>query len=252
MKIVIIEDEKHNANRLKQLLQDIDKNIQVVAILEGVRESINWFLSSEQPDLVLMDIRLSDGLSFEIFSEYSLKCPVIFTTAYDEYAIRAFKVNSIDYLLKPIHKTELEASLSKFCEIRSTMIQEVVIQDLVNVLKGKEQVFRSRFLIQIADQYKSIRVEDVEYVYSEFKITYLVLRDNSVHPVSFTMEEIEEQLDPMLFFRANRQHIISLTSIRDIHNYFNGKLKVILSRHPSLELIVSKDKSVYFKKWLDR
>ncbi|MEJ7558183.1 MAG: LytTR family DNA-binding domain-containing protein [Pedobacter sp.] len=252
MKILIIEDEKHNANRLQAMVKEIDPEFIVCDILESVSDSIEWFNNQPAPYLILMDVRLADGLCFEIFSSCTVTAPVIFTTAYDEYAIRAFKVNSIDYLLKPIHKPELEAALTKFRQLVHSKQPDPGIADLINIIKKQGASFRSRFLIPLNDGYKSVGVEDVDYIYSEFKVTHLVSTDGQVYATTQTMDELEEQLDPSLFFRANRQHIISLGVIKDIHNYFNGKLKVVIKKYPDAEIVISREKAVNFKQWLDR
>lgn len=252
MRILIIEDEIHNANRLQAMVREIIPDVAIPAVLESVADSIDWFASNEAPDLILMDVRLADGLCFEIFSACTITAAVIFTTAYDEYAIRAFKVNSIDYLLKPIHKAELEASLIKYRQLINNHHPDPMISDLVEIIKKQGVSYRSRFLIPLSDGYRTIIVNDIEYIYSEFKITHLVLVNESVHSINYTMDELEEQLDPSLFFRANRQHIISIDSIKDIHNFFNGKLKVVLYRHPEIEILISREKAAAFKQWLDR
>jgi two-component system response regulator LytT len=252
MQILIIEDEQRNAQRLQNLLLEISPDIEVLAMLESVADSLEWFASNKEPDLVLMDIRLADGLCFEIFTSYNLKAPVIFTTAYDEYAIRAFKINSIDYLLKPIDKTELETALNKYKQISSQYQQNTVINDLVEIIRKPGTHYRTRFLIPIKDGYKTIVVGNINYIYSEFKVSHLVLTDGQIQAVLLTMDELEEQLDPQVFFRANRQHLISINSIKSIHNYFNGKLKVVLFGQMDVEIFISREKAPLFKQWLDR
>ena len=252
MKLLIIEDEKHNANRLQLMVKEIDKDIEVIDILESVADSIAWFATNKEPDLILMDVRLSDGLCFEIFSGCVVTSPVIFTTAYDEYALRAFKVNSIDYLLKPIHRPELERALLKFKNLVGSQQTDPAISSLVEVVRKQGIVYRTRFLIQVNDGYKTIPVKDVDYIYSEFKVIYLALDNGQIQSIPYTMDELEEQLDPALFFRANRQHIITIHSIKDIHNSFNGKLKVTLFKYPHVEILISRDKATAFKQWLDR
>jgi two-component system response regulator LytT len=252
MKILIIEDERHNANRLQAMVKEINPDFVVCGILESVSDSIEWLTNHPSPDLILMDVRLADGLCFEIFSSCKVTAPVIFTTAYDEYAIRAFKVNSIDYLLKPIHRPELEAALSKFQKLTTNYQQDPAIADLIDIIKKQGANYRSRFLIPLSDGYKSIGVDEIDYIYSEFKVTHLVANNTQVYATSQTMDELEEQLDPTLFFRANRQHIISLGIIKDINNYFNGKLKVAINKYPEAEILISREKAVSFKQWLDR
>ena len=252
MEILIIEDEQRNANRLQNLLHEINADIVVVDVLESVADSIEWFSANKEPDLILMDVRLADGLCFEIFSACKVKSPVIFTTAYDEYAIRAFKVNSVDYLLKPIDKQELAAALNKHKQVFSVIQNDDMISNLVDLIKKPGAVYRSRFLIPIHDGYKTINVNDIAYIYSEFKVSNLVLENGDIQAVLFTMDELEEQLDADVFFRANRQHLISINSIKTIHNFFNGKLKVVLNAAEETEIFISREKAPLFKQWLDR
>lgn len=252
MNLLIIEDEKHNANRLQSMVKELNPQTLVVGILESVADSIEWFSANPQPDLILMDVRLADGLCFEIFSACTITTPVIFTTAYDEYAIRAFKVNSIDYLLKPVHKQELAGALAKHQQFNVQQQADPMISNLIELIKKQDVAYRSRFLIQLNDGYKTILVQDIDYICSEFKITYLVLNNGIKQATPYTMDELEEQLDPSLFFRANRQHIISIHSIKEIHNYFNGKLKVTLIKYPEIEVLISREKAATFKQWLDK
>ncbi len=252
MQILIIEDEKRNAKRLETLLLEINPEIEIIGMLESVADSLEWFANNEEPDLVLMDIRLADGLCFEIFTSYNLRAPVIFTTAYDEYAIRAFKINSIDYLLKPIDKIELAGALNKYNKIAVQYQNNTSINDLVEIIKKPGIVYRSRFLIPVNDGYKTIVVNNINYIYSEFKVSHLVLTDGEIQAVLLTMDELEEQLDPKVFFRANRQYLISINSIKSIHNYFNGKLKVLLFGKEEVEIFISREKASLFKQWLDQ
>lgn len=252
MNILIIEDEKPNANRLIKLLNEIRPNMVISAILASVEESVCYLSSHPHPDLIMMDIRLGDGLCFEIFSKVELHCPVIFTTAYDEYALRAFKIYSLAYLLKPIEKSELKEALDKYDHILQESNPNKALDQLVDYIKSKSVIYRTRFLLPYKDGYKTILVSSIEYIYSEHKVTHLVMDDGADVIVSFTMDELEDQLDPVCFFRANRQHMIFVNSITSIHNYFNGKLKVILKNKNSGEIIISKEKSALFKAWLDR
>ncbi|MEC5146353.1 LytTR family DNA-binding domain-containing protein [Chitinophaga sp. 212800010-3] len=252
MRVVIIEDEKHNANRLKNLLLDIHPDIDIAAVLDTVTASVAWFKSNPHPDVTLMDIRLADGLSFDIFQQVKLDCPVIFTTAYDEYAIRAFKVNSLDYLLKPVEKDDLRLALDKVCELTAKPDNLDMVQQMLELLKQKEISYRTRFMLPFRDGYKTVLADDVDFIYYANNVTYLVLRDSSQVAVTLTMDDLEEQLHPNQFFRANRQHIINVNSIDSIYNYFNGKLKIQLKRDPEREVLVSKEKVPLFKQWLDK
>lgn len=252
MRVVIIEDEKPNATRLKHIIAEISPEIAVVAVLDTIAESVDWFKQHTHPDVVLMDIRLADGLSFDIFSRTTLQCPVIFTTAYDEYAIRAFKVNSIDYLLKPIEKDDLQQALERVSTPQTYKMPAEPVQQLLDFFKQQDVSYRTRFLLPYRDGYKTVLVEDIDFVYSAFKTAHLVLKDRTGETVTQTMDELEEQFNPSLFFRANRQHLISIHSIGSIHNYFNGKLKIILKRDPEREVLISKEKASAFKQWLDK
>jgi two-component system response regulator LytT len=232
--ILIIEDEKLNADRLKRLIGMIRPQANILAVLESVQETVDWLANSPMPDLVMMDVRLSDGLSFEIFEKANITCPIIFTTAYDEYAVKAFKYNSVDYLLKPVEHEELALQQS--------------IEDLVRYLKPKEH--RSRFLIPFKDGYKAVSVSDVYYFFLEFKVTKARLQDGTEVVLPHTMEELDQQLDPHQFFRANRQCIIHVNAIAQLHNHFNGKIKVAL-KNSDMEVIVSREKAAALKQWMD-
>jgi two-component system, LytTR family, response regulator LytT len=248
MEVLIVEDEGHTARRLESLLKEIDPNITILNKLDSISSAVDWFKGTTQlPDLVFMDIRLADGLSFEIFSQVSIKQPVVFTTAYDEYTLKAFKVNSIDYLLKPIEKDALEGSLRKFQELKQTPHDiSKVIQQLV-----QQKNYRSRFLVATRDGFASVFADDIAYFYSSQRITHLVTKDNRLFTLDDTLEELEQQLDPKYFFRANRQFILQHKSIISIKNYFNGKLKVLTTPPGKEDIIVSRDKATGFKAWMD-
>lgn len=251
MKILIIEDESINANRLKRLLEELEPDCEILEIIDTVQGAITWLKTNDIPDLITMDIRLADGISFSIFEEVKITCPIIFTTAYDEYAVRAFKVNSIDYLMKPIEKTELEQALKKFKSVSKVKNNT---EDIGAILKGflNKPSFRLRFLVTYRDGYKSIDVADIDFVYSEFKTSHLFLKNGTIIPIPQTMEELEEELDPDVFFRANRQFFIRAESIKSIANYFNAKLKIQLKADPEREVIISREKAPFFKQWMDR
>jgi two-component system, LytTR family, response regulator LytT len=245
--ILIIEDEKPNADRLKRLISSIRPKFAILAVLESVAESLKWFEENDTPDLVMMDVRLSDGLSFEIFDTIKIECAIIFTTAYDEYAVRAFKFDSIDYLLKPIEEEELESAFSKL-ERYTQMDLKKSIAGIEHFLQPKD--YRTRFLLPYRDGYKTVRIEDVLFFYSALKITRAKLKDGSEEILPQSMEELEQQLDPKLFYRANRQFILHIDAIAQVHNYFHGKLKIIIKKNPDAEVIVSRDKAHLIKIWL--
>jgi two-component system LytT family response regulator len=252
MKILIIEDEKHNASRLQTLLTEISSEFEIVGVLETVKESVSWLEKRTTPDVILMDIRLSDGLSFDIFDKVNVVSPVIFTTSYDEYAVRAFKVNSIDYLLKPIEKEELEAALEKVDIEKKKSVPSLELEQLLHIFREKAPVFRKRFLLPRANGYKMLTVGEISYIFTEQKITNLVTRDGNGEMLGQTMDELEDELDPDTFFRANRQFIIHIDNVGMIQNDINGKLKVVLKHDQTIEIIVSREKAPLLKKWLDR
>ena len=252
MRVVIIEDEKPNVMRLKKLLADIDAGIDVIATLDTVAGSVAWFQQHPHPDVVLMDIRIADGLSFDIFQKVNLHCPVIFTTAYDEYAVRAFKVNSLDYLLKPIEREDLSQALDKVKVSSMQPDTTLLMHQLLELLNQKQVTYRTRFMIPFRDGYKTVLAADVDFIYYAFTMAHLVLRDGEQIRVGLTMDELEEQLSPEDFFRVNRQHIIHVGSIDNIQQYSSNKLRVVLKREPGREVLVSREKVPLFKQWLDR
>lgn len=246
--ILIIEDEKLNADRLKRLIGIVKPQMNVLAVLDSITETVNWFNDFPMPDLVMMDVRLSDGLSFEIFEKVTITCPIIFTTAYDEYAVKAFKYNSVDYLLKPVEQEELKTALEKVEQFCAPNNNQTAIDDLMRYLKPKSH--RSRFLIPYKDGYKAVAIENVCYFYLEFKITKARLQDGTEVVLPQTMEELDEQLDHHVFFRANRQCIIHINAIAQLHNHFNGKLKVTI-KNSDIEIVVSREKAAALKQWMD-
>ncbi|WEK38391.1 MAG: LytTR family DNA-binding domain-containing protein [Candidatus Pseudobacter hemicellulosilyticus] len=247
-RILIIEDEQINADRLQRLIRTIRPGATVIGVLESITDSMAWFNSRQQADVVLMDVRLSDGISFDILDKVTIHCPIIFTTAYDEYAVRAFKYNSIDYLLKPIEQEELEAAFDKL-DLLTANPPPVSFEGLLSSLRPKE--YRTRFLLPYRDGYKTVLVSETAYFYSELKITRARLHNGKEEILPQTLEELEQELDPKYFFRANRQFIIHIDAVRQLFNYFNGKLKIELKDHPETEVIVSREKAHLLKKWMD-
>jgi len=244
MKIVIIEDEKPAARLLKRKVENL--NCEVIAVLSSVTESIEWFLSNEHPDLVLVDIQLSDGLSFEIFEQVEIKSSVIFTTAYDEYALKAFKLNSIDYLLKPIDENELKAAIEKFLLLQNKTVFNQ--QSLNNVFSSN---FKKRFVVKTGNIIKIIDVNDIECFYSAFKSSFLTTIENRSFSLDDSMETIEKEVNTD-DFRVNRQFIINLKAIKEISIYSNSRLKISLNNYKEEEIIVSREKVQAFKEWISR
>jgi len=244
--ILIIEDEKPNADRLIRLLGAEIPQVNILAVLDSISDSVKWFQNNPCPDVVMMDVRLTDGLSFGIFEKVKINCPVIFTTAYDEYALQAFKHNGIDYLLKPIEPEELANSLNKLSWI-GAVYDDRSIERLLNELRPKN--YKNKFLLPFKDGFRVVQVSEMMYIGVEHRITTAYLVNGTEAILPNTLEEIEEQLDPKLFFRANRQYIIHIDAMKQLLNYFNGKLKVIL-KGTDVEIIVSRDKAAALKVWI--
>ncbi len=252
MKVLIIEDEAPAFRRLQKVLAEVDGNIEIVEVIDSVADSVRWLRNHQKPELIFMDIQLSDGISFEIFDQVPVKSPVIFTTAFDEYMLRAFKVNSIDYLLKPIKKEELESSLSKYRELQEAFAGASPAMDLTSLLKSirlDDKKYKTRFLIKQADKLLSLDVEDIAYFYTKHSVVHVVDNRGQTFLMDQTLDEIFQQLDPAAFFRANRQYIVSIRSIEVAHRYHKGKLLLQLTPASAEEVVVSAEKASDFKDW---
>ncbi len=251
MKVLIIEDEKPAARRLSRMLAAL--KIEAEVLLHSVEESIQWFQENKHPDLIFLDIQLSDGLSFEIFEEIAVKSAIIFTTAYDEYALKAFKLNSIDYLLKPIDEEELKVAVAKF-RSQQTIISDVnvKIEDIRKLLINPVgQRFKKRFTIKIGQHIKIIHVDEIECFYSENKATYIHTKENRSYLLDHSLEHWIGHLDPEIFSRVNRTFIVHVNAIKDIISYTNSRLKLILHSYSESEIIVSRERVKDFKNWID-
>lgn len=247
VKSVVIEDEKPAARRLQRMLEKLD--VQVLITLHTVEEAINWFSSNPVPDIIFLDIQLSDGLSFGIFEAVDITSPIIFTTAYDEYALKAFKLNSVDYLLKPIDDEELEAAVTKFRNRRS-FEKDLPDLHLLKSLLNLPNEYRKRFTIPVGQHLKIINVEDICCFYSENKGTYLYTCEGRNYLLDGSLDKLEPELDPTLFFRVNRKYIIQLKCISDIVTYSNQRLEVKLESFQGEQIIVSRERVKDFKEWL--
>ncbi len=248
IKALIIEDEKPSARRLQRMLEKLE--VEVISTLHSVDEATNWFLQNEHPELIFLDIQLSDGLSFEIFDNVEVKSAIIFTTAYDEYALKAFKLNSIDYLLKPIDDEELETALKKYNEKRISNSGNMDIKNLKSLLNLSEAEYKKRFTVQVGQHLKLINVEEISCFYSENKSTYIHTLDGRNYPVDTSLENLEKELNPDKFFRINRQAIVHVNAIKDIIAYTNSRLKLVLNSFNEFPLIVSRERVKEFKSWL--
>lgn len=249
MNIIIIEDEKPAARLLQRKVEKL--GLQVNTMLHSVEESLAWFRNNPHPDLIFLDIQLSDGLSFEIFEQIDIKSAVIFTTAYDEYALRAFKLNSIDYLLKPIDEDELEVAINKFkarTQAQNFSLDfEAIKRMLVNPV-AKE--YKKRFSVKIGQQLKVISIEEVECFYSENKGTYIHTLDNRDYLIDSTLEVVEAEINPKDFYRVSRKFIIPLKAAKEIQVYSNSRLKIILPTYKDDEVIVARERVSDFKEWI--
>ena len=249
IKILIIEDEEPAAERLAKMLLDIDPNIIVVGNTVSVKSSVKWFKENPIPDLILMDINLSDGHSFDIFKEVEISAPIIFITAYDQYAIDAFKLNSIDYILKPIKKDELRNALDKFKRMGNIQVQHMT--SLLNTIKSnQDKEFQKRIVIRYGDTIKMIEIADIAYFYTEEKINFLCTNDDTRMPIDQNLDELEEILDPKIYFRINRQFIINISAIEKMLTWSKSRVKIILKPASEHETIVSTERSSHFKDWL--
>jgi len=251
MKVLIIEDEKPSARRLQRMLDTIDVNTE--DMLHSVEESIEWFKNNAHPDLIFLDIQLSDGLSFEIFEEIDIKSAIIFTTAFDEYALQAFKLNSIDYLLKPIDEEELEIAVKKFKE-RVPKQNPVTLDfnDIKNLLVNPiEREYKKRFSIKVGQHLKLINIDEIECFYSENKGTYLHTSEGRNYLLDTTLEQLESELEPHTFFRINRKFFVNINAIKDMVSYTNSRLQIKLHSFKDQDVIVARERVKDFKNWLE-
>jgi DNA-binding LytR/AlgR family response regulator len=254
MNVFIVEDEPLAVQKLSKLLREVAPDIHIVGTADGIESTVDWLESHSEPDLILMDIELCDGQSFEIFHQTEVKSPVIFTTSYDEYAIQAFRVNSVDYLLKPIKKEDLDRALQKYERFSTVRNHTVDINKLVSELQRQNQPreFRARFLVRQGQRLTPVETTDISYFFSEDNLTFFITRDRIKHAIDYTLEELEQMLDPKHFFRVSRQFILEVKSIGQIHSYFNGKLKIDLKPSADREVTVSRERVSDFKDWLGR
>jgi DNA-binding LytR/AlgR family response regulator len=250
MKVVIIEDEKLAANHLEKMILKYDSEIRIMAKLESVEQAVEWFRNNAHPDLIFLDIHLEDDLSFSIFEKTKISSPIIFTTAFDEYAIKAFKMKSIDYLLKPIIQEELNQSLEKYKEWTAPSYDQKDLSSLYALITKKEPEYIDRFSIMVGAKLRTVPVGDVAYFFSEASITFLVTNDKSKYPVDHSLDNLGEQLNPKDFFRINRQYLIGLKAIRNVIVYPKSRLKVELNPASDKEIFISIDKVTNFKDWL--
>lgn len=248
MKVLIIEDETRAANHLSRLLNKLDPNFELIATFESIKESIAYLKDNQPIDLIFSDIQLSDGLSFEIYKQVNLNCPIIFTTAYDQYAIEAFNTNGIDYLLKPIEEERLNQAIEK----AKQLAPKINLEQLLNLnLNQKQSSFKSRFMVKAGDRIKSIPIEDVSAFYSQDKATFLLTTGQRSYAVDYSLDELSNLIDPSNFFKTNRKVLVSIEACQSILAWSNSRLKITI---PGIEepVIVAREKVQEFKRWLDR
>ncbi|WP_420580351.1 LytR/AlgR family response regulator transcription factor [Reichenbachiella sp.] len=252
MTVLIIEDEAPAFRRLQKMLEEIDDSIQIVEVFDGVKEAVKWLNHHQCPDLIFMDIQLSDGLSFEIFEQAEINKPVIFTTAFDEYMLKAFKVNSIDYLLKPINKNDLHRSLEKYKSLKSQFSEPDTpsIQELIKNIRLDDRKFKSRFLVKMGEKMMSVETEDILCFFAQSGLVYLRTKTEKKYLMDQTLDEIYRELDPEKYYRANRQYILNYSSIEAVHKFGKSKLLVETTFAHEEQIIVSSEKATAFKQWL--
>ncbi len=248
--ILIIEDEEPAANRLKKMLTELLPDANVLDNIVGVKSAIAWFKQNSLPDLIFSDIQLSDGLSFEIFKNVEIQCPVIFITAYDQYAIDAFKVNSIDYLLKPIKKNDLQTAINKFKKLNRSEPSSLDINKLLEAFNQPKTDYKTRFIVRYGEHIKTIKIEDAAYFYTEDKINFITTKEGRRYTIDYNLDALESMLDPKIFFRINRQFIISIHAISEMFSYSKSRVLVKLNPPTKHETIVSTERSGDFKLWL--
>jgi two-component system, LytTR family, response regulator len=248
MKILIIEDEKPAVKNLTQMIREYDPAINVVAEIGTVREAIQWLERNQQPDLILLDIQLSDGLSLEIFKHRPVSCPVIFTTAYDEHILEAFNYNCIDYLLKPIKQEKLDAALDKYRKLKSHFTQNLMT--LLNDLTDAKSNYKKRITVKKGLDFQSIKTDDIAFFYTEYKLVFLITRDREKFVVDKPLSDLENEFDPEAFFRINRKYLANINAISKFKSFEKGRLQVELNPQVREEIIVSQEKAASFKKWM--
>lgn len=261
MRILIVEDEDLAVKKIQKTLSSVDSDAEITGITDSIKSTVEWLQQNPQPDLILMDIELADGQSFEIFNLVDVKSPVVFTTSYDEYALKAFKVNSIDYLLKPVQKDELQNALNKYKKIKDTyadtpaadnrdMSLDSLVKELQRKLQPKE--YRKRFLVKHTQKLVSIEIDEIAYFFSDGRLNFFKTTDNRKFVVDYTMDELEDMLDPQQYFRISRSFYVSVNSIDKIDDYFGNRLILQLKPAVDKEALVSREKVTDFKKWMGK
>lgn len=252
MKVLIIEDEAPAFRRLQKMLEELKPGIEIIEVIDSVEESVKWLNNHRVPDLLFMDIQLSDGISFEIFDQVKITCPVVFITAFDEYMLRAFKVNSIDYLLKPVKMEDLSQSLQKYSTMKATFgkTSSTDLSDLISQIRMDDRKYKNRFLVRQGEKLISIATSNIAYFQTSNGVVRLVTLEDKKYIMDQTLEELSQHLDAENFFRANRQFLIHFPAIKAVHKYHKGKLAIELNLPVNDTLTVSSERASIFKEWL--
>ncbi|MCX2742801.1 LytTR family DNA-binding domain-containing protein [Mangrovivirga sp. M17] len=251
MNVLIIEDEKPAAKRLESIINQLRPDFKILAKIESVKDAVEYLKNNPSPDIIFLDIQISDGISFEIFDHVEVKVPIIFTTAYNEYALKAFDLNSVDYLLKPIDDEDVDKALNKFDDLKNSFAPGDQIQQLTDTMKSLTKNFKNRFLIKTGEHYKSVPVNQINYFFSRQKATFCNTVDGKNLLIDHSLDKLESLLDPESFYRVNRKYIIGFSAIRDIIAYSNSRLKILTENQPDEDIIVARDKVNEFKSKLD-
>ena len=252
MKVLIVEDEPLSAEHLIRTLNKVDKSIQVIKTLDSISNTVKFLSQEFELDLIFLDIHIADGNSFEIFSKINIDVPIIFTTAFNEYAIKAFKLNSIDYLLKPIGFDDLNNAIAKYYKLKSSNQKTFHTEKIENAISILTKNYKSRFLVRLGETISSIKIEDISFFIAEDGITLLVNNDGKRYPVDYSMDALEALISPDSFFRINRKVLVNINKIQQVHTYFNSRLKLAIKNLQEEESIVSRERVNDFKLWLDR
>ncbi len=249
MRVLIIEDEQPTALRLQKLLSEVEPDIEVLEILDSIESSVKWFRENEHPDLIFQDIHIADGSSFEIYKEINTDAAVIFVTAFDQYAIQAFKFNSVDYLLKPVKREELKKSISKYRHLYPT-VPKLEIDYTALAGQINKSGYQKRFVVRFGEKIKAIDIDDIAYFYTEEGNNFFKSYDDHLYPLDLSLDKLEPLLDPEKFFRINRKFIISYKSIKEMYAYSKSRVRIILDPPSNMETIASTNRSGDFKQWL--
>lgn len=254
MKVLLVEDEPQAAQRLEKLVKAIVPGVVILAKIDTVKNAVEWLKSNPSPDLILMDIQLADGISFSIFDQCEVKSPVIFTTAYDEYALKAFKVNSIDYILKPVDEDELRTAIRKFEALTGSKnsAPDKMLESIGIAMQMLTKKYKERFVIKVGEHLKSVEVNEILFFFSLEKTTFAQTKDGRKHILDFTIEQLDGLINPERFFRINRKYLVAADAIQDMISYTNSRLKLVLKTSDDNDVIVARERVQEFKDWLDR